>query len=192
MSGKEKYLLLDSWNKLLANGVSTGAAGADMLQIQVLDDRIDAVADHEIVQVVGTGQDNRVIKCRLVRSRDDIVLLERMEVVDSVQRENLRIPVQFESYLYPTGKNRMPIRSVDLSCGGIACYGDSGMQVGETAEVVIPITEQPLIVRAKILRVNNLNNGKALYAAKFIDLCYDEEKMIRHAVFGIQIRNDRG
>lgn len=193
MREKERYLLLDSWNKPLANGVLEGPAGAEVLQIRVLDNRIDAVATQEIIQVLGTDHHNdRAVKCRRMRTRNDIVVLERLEVVDTLLRQNLRMPVRFDSYIYPLGKakGRMAIRSVDLSCGGIAYYSGQGMQVGDIVEVVIPITEQPLIVRAKILRANDLNNGETLYATEFVNLCHDEETMIRRAVFSVQIRNE--
>ena len=195
MSGKQMYLLLDSWNKPLAKGVLLSPVGAELMQVQVLDDEIDTVTCHEVLQMIGIDQDERALKCRLVRSRNDFIVLEPLEVMDPKLRQNLRIPVCFDSFLYQTGTasgRRSDIRSVDLSCGGIAFYGKQGLEVDELVEIVLPITEQPLIVRSKILRVTGLNNERTLYAAKFVDICHDEEKMIRRAVFGIQIKNDRG
>ena len=194
VNGKKRYRLLDSWNTPLANGVLAGPADGELLQIQVLDGRVGVVTAHEVIQVVGSDHEDRAVKCRLTHSRNDMVVLERLETADASLHQNLRIPVCFYSYLYPTGetkRGRMVIRSVDLSCSGIAYYGEPGMQEGDTAEVVLPITEEPLIVRAEILRTtNDLKNGETLYAAKFVDLCHDEETMIRRAVFSIQIRNE--
>lgn len=195
MSEKQLYLLLDSWNKPLAKGVLLSPAGEALMQLQVLDNKIDTVTCHEVLQLIGIEHDERTLKCRLVRSRNDLVVLELLEVMDSELRQNLRIPVCFDSFLYRTGtapERRSAIRSVDLSCGGIAFYGEQGLEVDEVVEIVLPITEQPLIVRSRILRVNDLNHERRLYAAKFVDICYDEEKVIRRAVFGIQIKNDRG
>ena len=194
MNGRPTYLLMDSWGKPLAQGVLLGASDAEHLQIQILNNRIEAVEEHEIIQLLEMDSDDCALKCRLVRARNDQVILEKLEVLDSQMRHNLRISVCFESFLYPVEKTdggRMAIRSVDLSCSGMAFYGAQGLLQDEIVELVIPITEQPLIVRAKILRINALHNQQTLYAVKFIDLCQEEEMMIRRAVFGMQIINGR-
>lgn len=193
MSEKQTYLLLDSWNTPLAKGVLLGAEQDAMLQIRVLDGRIDVVIEHEILQLLGID-DDRALKCRLVRSRNDNVVLEQLETIDSSVRNNLRIPVCFNSFLYPAenrGERRSVLRAADLSCGGIAFYSACNLEIGAQAEVVIPITEQPLIVDIRILRVNELKRGEMLYAAKFENLCNEEEMLIRRAVFGVQISNER-
>lgn len=193
MSENHTYLLLDGRNTPLAKGILIGSAQTEMLQIRVLEDRVGEVTRHEVVQLLGID-DDRALKCRLVRSRNNDVVLERLEIIDPVVRNNLRIPVCFNSFLYTIEEHpqkRHTIRSVDLSCGGIAFYSMCNLQAGARAEVVLPITEQPLIAHIKVLRVNELKNGSSLYAAKFEDLCHDEEAMIRRAVFGIQIDNER-
>ena len=55
-------------------------------------------------------------------------------------------------------------------------------------EIVLPVTDSPLIVRAQILRqlASEPEEGP-LYASKFVDLIQDEEAMIRRAVFSIQL-----
>lgn len=192
--GSNSYLLLDSWSQPLAKGRLESRSGTGELQIQILDNQVDQVVEHEVIQLVRIDQDDRPLKCRIIQSRNDCVVLEPLELLDPSVRHNLRIPVRFSSFLYPCGgkrSGRREIQSVDLSCGGIAFYGDAGLSVGETMEVVIPITKEPLIVRCEILRVKELKNDRALYAAKFVDLCHDEEKTIRHAVFSTQISDGK-
>lgn len=195
MNGRPTYLLMDSWGKPLAQGVLLNSIDADVLQIEVLNDQAEAVEKHEIIQILGIDSGDYALKCRLVRVRNDQVILEKLETLDSRAHQNLRIPVHFESFLYPvkkkTAAGRMAIQSVDLSCGGMAFCAEAGLEQDETVELVIPITEQPLIVRGKILRIDSFQDNRILYAAKFIDLCQDEEKMIRRAVFGMQIINGR-
>ena len=41
--------------------------------------------------------------------------------------------------------------------------------------MVIPVTEEPVILRCEILRRQELRNDKLLYAVKFVDMCEDEE-----------------
>lgn len=194
MSGQNTYMLLDNWSKPLAKGILRSAPDAEVLQIEVLDGQVDLVAAHEYLQIVQMENNNRPMKCQLLRSRYDNVMLKPMEVLDPSLRENFRIPVCFDSYRYPadgTLRGRTAIQSIDLSCGGIAFYSAQGLAVGDIIEVVIPITEQPLILNCKILRVNELKTGIAMYAAKFENLCHDEEILVRRAVFSTQIQNDK-
>lgn len=193
MSEEKIYLLLDSGNAPLARGKLECPIDAPSLQIQVLDGKVDDVVRHEIIQLVGMGANELPRQCRLLRRRNDRIVLEVMAVLDQEIRRNLRVPVKFDSFIYPlTGawKGRQRVRSIDLSCGGIAFYGATGLEDGEEMEVVIPITDQPLILRCQILRQQELKNGRTFYSAKFVDMCDDEEFMVRKAVFSIQLMDN--
>ena len=161
MTKKQIYLLLDSKSAPLARGVLETAPDGPILQIRVLDGKEDEVAQHEVIQLVG------------------------MEF-----RRNLRVPVKFKSFIYPLSgiwKGRGEVQSVDISCGGIAFYGQYGLENGETLEIVIPITAKPMVLRCQILRQQMLRNNRAFYAAKFVDMCNDEETLLREAVFRVQL-----
>ena len=108
------------------------------------------------------------------------------------QRRSFRIPVQMDSFVYPidgSWQGRRSVETIDLSCGEIAFYADSGMEMGDMAEIVLPMTTNPLIVRIKLLRKENVTPERACYAAKFIDLGVEEDQMICEAVFRIQRQN---
>ena len=108
------------------------------------------------------------------------------------ERRNFRVPVQVNSFLYPVDgswKGRRAIETIDLSCGGIAFYSDSGMKIGDLAEVVIPITTNPLLLQIKLLRKDEVTAERARYAAKFVELQLEEDQMICEAVFNVQLQN---
>lgn len=132
------------------------------------------------------------LQCRIVRQRGDRIALEKIASLDPDLRRNLRVPIKFDTFIYPiTGRwrGRRAVRSIDLSCGGVAFYGDDGLEAGERLEMVIPVTEEPVILRCEILRRQELRNDKLLYAVKFVDMCEDEEVTVREAVFSIQLEN---
>ena len=83
--------------------------------------------------------------------------------------------------------SRRKVEFIDLSCGGIAFFCDETMKRGEVVEIVIPVTPQPLLMRCRILRAWE-KEGRPCYAARFINMCHDEEKLICEAVFGIQLK----
>lgn len=113
---------------------------------------------------------------------------------DANMRQNLRVPMHLETFLYPLNNSWVGRRRVtvyDLSCGGIAFFSDIPYQIGETLEILIPVTSKPLLVQGSILRQEPFAEGRTLYAAKFINLCEGEEALIREAVFSAQIKQSR-
>lgn len=186
------YLLLDSVNTPLAKGKLEGPANGSILQLLVLDNDVEQVACHEVIVLMGVGSNEPPLQCRILRQRGDRVALEKIATLDPEVRRNLRVPIKFDTFIYPlTGRwrGRRAVQSIDLSCGGVAFYGDEGLEIGERMEIVIPVTESPVILRSEILRRQELRNGKLLYATKFVDMCEDEEVTVREAVFSIQLQS---
>jgi hypothetical protein len=61
--------------------------------------------------------------------------------------------------------------------------------VDEVAEIVIPVTAEPLVLRVKILRERPSPEPIPLYAAEFVDMLREEENMVCEAVFSLQFRH---
>lgn len=195
MTGRQEerlYLLLDSVNTPLGKGKMEGPPDSSVIQMLVLDGGVDEVARHEVIVLMSMGSNEPPLQCRIMRQRGDRVALEKIASLDPEVRRNLRVPIKFDTFIYPiTGRwrGRKAIQSIDLSCGGVAFYGDEGLEKGERVEMVIPVTEEPVILRCEVLRLQELRNGKLLYATKFVDMCDDEEVTVREAVFSIQLQS---
>lgn len=188
--GQENYLLVDSKYDLLSRAVLENPPDGQLWRVRVLDGKIEDVMAHVLVQMVGMGDDAPILLGRIIRRTGDCILVEPLQQLEEKLRQNLRVPVGFESFLYPvTGSwlGMRPIRSCDLSCGGIAFYSEQPLEIGERVEVVIPITEPPLVVCCQILRPRASSGVTPLYAAKFVALCEGEERLIREAVFNVQL-----
>lgn len=185
------YLILDSQGTPLANAVLESPPKAEILQIRVLNDKVEAVAAHREIQLIGidNGTPGRVGV--IVRQRDDRLVVQPTAALGPAARENLRILTDFESVMYPvTGrwKGQRSLRAKDLSCGGIAFYSGIPLEDREIVEMVLPVTDSPVVVRAQMIRqLKDESSQLPLYAAKFVDLIQDEEALIRKAVFSIQI-----
>lgn len=186
------YLLLDSVNNPLARGKLEGPQNGEIFQMLVLDNDVEKVTRHEVIVLMSMSGSEPPLQCRIVRQRGDRVALEKIASLDPDLRRNLRVPIKFDTFIYPiTGRwrGRRAVQSIDLSCGGVAFYGDGGLETGEKLEMVIPVTEEPVILRCEVLRRKELRNDKLLYAVKFVDMCEDEEVTVREAVFSIQLEN---
>ena len=186
------YLILDSKGTPLANAVLESPPNSEVLQIRVLNDKVEAVAAHRELQLIGMddGTPNRVGV--IVRQREDQLVIQPTAALGPNARENLRIFTDFESVMYPvTGnwKGQRVLKAKDLSCGGIAFYADCQLELHEQMEIVVTPTEEPVILRCEILRKQELQNGRYLYATKFVDMCEDEEVVVREAVFSLQLQS---
>ena len=185
------YLILDNANHPLGKGSMESPVSAPQLRMLVLDNQADEVADRQEIQLISMGSDELPMMCRVLRQRGDRVILEKIATLDPDVRRNLRVNVEFDSFLYPiTGRwrGRRAVRSVDLSCGGVAFIGEPGLEEREISEIIIPVTlDAPVILQCQLLRIKPLEDGNCFYASKFVNMCEDEEVLVREAVFSLQL-----
>ncbi len=185
------YLILDSKSTPLANAVLESPPNSEVLQIRILGGKEDKVAEHREIQLIGMDDTTPNRVGVIIRQRDDKMVIQPTAALGPNARENLRIFTDFESVMYPvTGrwKGQRTLRAKDLSCGGIAFWADRALEEREIVEMVLPVTDSPLIVKTQILReLPDDTTEQPLYASKFVDLIQDEETLIRKAVFSIQI-----
>ena len=93
------YMILDSQNNPIAPGQMVSPPGDEMLQVLVLENKIDDVARHEIIHLIAMGSDDASLQCQVLRERGDKVILKRIAALDPEVRRNLRVPVKFDSFV---------------------------------------------------------------------------------------------
>lgn len=185
------YLILNSSGALLSHAVLECPPRAQVWNIRLLDSPLPAFSAGERIHLVGMEDQAPSRSGEVLSQRGEILNLKPADTLGDDMRRNLRIPVRFESYLYPlTGDwiGRCAVISCDLSCGGVAFYCTQRLEPSELVEVVIPITSQPLVLRAQILRQLGSGPDGTLYASKFVDLTREEEALVRESVFGLQLQ----
>lgn len=185
----ELCLVMDSASVPLARGYLESPPDAQNMQIRIVDGSMEDVLSHEIFQVVTEDRDQPAKLGRILLRRNNLIVLDPLRALGDEVRQNLRMPVAFESFVYPLSGGRVPVRANDLSCGGIAFFTNHAFADGEEFEIVIPITSpEPLILKARILRQRPSQELETLYAAKFVDMLDEEEHRVREAVFNVQLR----
>ena len=190
-STENQYLVLDSRGAPLARAMLEGRQDTPTLQFEVLDNKTDAVMAHEQLQFLPIADSRQALLGRVLRCRGERITVEKLQRLDSELRQNLRMPTSFETLIYPiTGcwKGRRWVESNDLSCGGISFFSRYSLEARERFEMVIPITTQPLLLRCEVIRERPCSReGMVMYAAKFTEMCHDEEMLVREAVFSVQL-----
>jgi len=186
------YLILDGDGSPVEQGVLESPPGMEVLQLRLSRDEDDVpdLTKLDEVQLIGMDDNAPSMRGEVVRQRGNRLAVRPTARLGMEARENLRIMTDFESVMYPvTGfwKGQRPIRGHDLSCGGLAFHTAQILKDREIVEAVLPVTDEPLVVRMRILRQLPTEDPVPLYAARFVDLCMDEEVFIRKAVFSIQV-----
>ena len=184
------YLLLDSKGTPLANAVLESPPNSEVLQIRVLNDKVEDVAAHREIQLIGIDDSTPNRVGVIVRQREDQLVIQPTAALDANARENLRILTTFSSVMYPVSgrwKGQKNVKGKDLSCGGVAFYTEASLIEKEVVELVLPVTDEPLLLKVRMLRSLPSDREMALWAARFVDLIRDEEIMIRKSVFSIQV-----
>ena len=191
MAAERLYLILDSKGTPLANAVLESPPNSEVLQIRILGGKEEAVAAHREIQLIGMDDSTPNRVGVIIRQRDDKMVIQPTAALGPAARENLCILTDFESVMYPvTGrwKGQRTFKAKDLSCGGIAFWSGIPLEEREIVEMVLPVTDSPLVVKTQVLRrLEDDSTELPLYASKFVDLIQDEESLIRKAVFSIQI-----
>ena len=186
------YLVLDPEGHALCQAVLESSPDADMLQVRLTGDD-DTVLEGE-VQLIGLDDSSPARRGIVKRQRGRHVLVQPTAELGAEARENLRVRTDFKSVIYPvTGawRGQRAVQGYDLSCGGVAFHTMQELSPGEVAELVLPVTDEPLLLHFRVLRTLPTQEPVPLYAARFTDLILDQEILIRKAVFAIQVSGPR-
>ena len=193
----QRYLILDTEHNPVAQADLISKRGEEPLHLEVLADRVDRVEALGNICLIGMGDDDPAMMGDVIRSRGDRIVVQPTQRLGPEARQNLRVPIVFTSVMYPVKggnwRGQKHFTGLDLSGGGIAFCTDVSLESGDVVEMVLPMTDNPLIVKTQILRPLPQREGetKPKYAAKFVDLVEDEDFAIRKSVFSIQIDNQR-
>lgn len=186
-----KYLILDSRGEAVAHGTSEYAPEQKAWRMTIPDGDLEEIAKHTNLELVGNSDAVPALEVRIIRREGNTIVVEPIRPLEQSIRRNLRIPVRFDSFIYPRSghwKGRASITSQDLSCGGLGFYCDRLLEERERVQVVIPVTTRPLLLDLEILRWREGRQGKRLYSARFPSLLREEESMVREAVFSLQLQ----
>lgn len=191
---EQLYLILDSTGNPICQAVLESPPGAGELYLRLLQDEPDDLMDCRDIQLIGLDDSAPARRGLITHQRGNRVAVHPTEDLGAEARENLRVPTDFQSVIYPvTGswRGQRAVMGHDLSCGGVAFHTMQPLETGEVAELVLPVTDEPLLLQMRILRPLSAQGPVPLYAARFIGLILDQELLIRKAVFSIQVGGRR-
>ncbi|MDE7219903.1 MAG: PilZ domain-containing protein [Oscillospiraceae bacterium] len=188
------YLILDKDGGALAQAILESPRITEVVQLRLTEETDLDFLQIGDIQCIGLDNSSASLRGTVTMQRGERLVVRPTAALGEEARENLRIQTDFQSVMYPvTGywKGQKAIKGHDLSCGGVAFHTGQALRVGEVVQIVLPVTDSPLLLRARILRQLNTDEPLPLYAARFVEMCLDEEFAIRKAVFSIQVNKPR-
>ena len=188
------YLILDKDGGALAQAVLESPRITEVVQLRLTEETELDFREIGEIQCIGLDNSSPSMRGTVTMQRGERLVIRPGAMLGEEARENLRILTDFKSVMYPvTGywKGQRAIQGHDLSCGGVAFHTEQSLKVGEVVQIVLPATDSPLLLRTRVLRQLNTDEPLPLYAARFTNLCLDEEFLIRKAVFSIQVERPR-
>ena len=182
------YLILDGGGTPLYHAVLESPPDAELLQLRIVEDDPDELTGD--VQLIGLDDGSPARRGIVTRQRGNRLAVHPTADLGAQARENLRVRTDFQSVIFPVSgawRGERQVMGRDLSCGGVAFHTMEPLEVGEVAELVLPVTDEPLLLHFRVLRTLPSPGPVPLYAARFTDLILDQELLIRKAVFSIQV-----
>lgn len=187
----ELYVITGKNRTPLARAMLYGDPDAETWQAELVSGTMEAVLAEKTVELVRLGDDMYTLVGRVKGQSGKRVLLERIIGRSGDARRSLRVPIDYDTYIYPADgawKGRCLVKCKDLSCGGIAFHLPMTLTLGETVDVVVRTQDEPLVVRGEVLRELEKKDDMNGYAVCFRDLCPDEDALLCKEVFGVQLR----
>ena len=187
----ELYVITGKNRTPLARAMLYGDPDAEAWQAELVSGDAAAVLAEDTVELVRLGEEMYTLVGRVKGQAGKYIRLERIIGRSGDARRSLRVPIDYDTYIYPVGgtwKGRCLVKCKDLSCGGIAFHLPMQLVLGERVDVVVRTQEEPLVIRGEVLRELEKTGDMNGYAVCFRDICPDEDALLCKEVFGVQLR----
>ena len=191
---EEKYLILSENDMVLCEAVLE-KSGADKMVMKVKDSA-KSLKDLAMVKLHKMQSYAETYQGHILSISGNTVTINKVVNISAQMRSELKVKIRFETHLTKITmlgevENQMsiPVVSRDISCGGICFLAKTDLDTQSTYEIVIPITSEPILADLKVVRKEFVPEENIfIYGAKFIDFNINGERMLREAVFKLQMR----
>lgn len=195
---EEKYAILsESGDMVLCEAVLMERHG-NQITLKVIDD-VRALNGLNLVKFHKMQSYAEIYQGQIQDIKGNIVSLGDVFNISAQMRKEIKVKIHMETDLiktFPEEEQKIPftipIVVNDISCGGMGFVSKSDLTKEGTYEVVIPITTDPIILDVGIVRKEfQPDKNLYVYGSKFIDFNIVCERLLREAIFRLQMRRHR-
>ena len=192
---QEKYAILSENNDMvLCEAILIDQHGSKMT-LKIVDD-VNVLRGLKSVKFHKMQSYAEVYQGEIAEIKGDNVLFNEVVNISAQMRTEIKIKIRVDTNLiklFPPEEQKVPVAvpivTNDISCGGIGFVSKADFDKEGTYEVVIPITSPPTVIDLAIMRKEfQPEQNQYVYGSKFLDLDIVEERMLRKAIFKVQMR----
>ena len=132
--------------------------------------------------------------------KEDRLYVDGVVNISACMRSDLKVKVKSSSTITIAdkdkkdgdGEERYLVSFLDISCGGLCIQSSADLDTDRVYEIIIPITVEPIMLNFEIKRKNFDEERKVyIYGGRFKNLNHNEERLLREAIFRLQMRENR-
>lgn len=186
-----EYLILDEDHSTLTRGVLRTSPTAPVLEFEIPEQDVPLLEGHVQLQFLGFDESAPSFHGKVARRRGNRMAVEKGKDLGEAPLENLRVPFEHETYVYPTTdkwQGRVKVQTKNLSCGSLHFLSPRGFQGNEVIEVAVHVREGALLVEGKVVSQELDGLGKMLCVVKFMSGVEDVERLVRREVLWLQLK----
>ena len=192
---QEKYAVLsENSDMVLCEAILMEQHGSKMT-LKIVDD-VNVLRGLKSVKFHKMQSYAEIYQGEIAEIKGDTIFFTDVVNISAQMRTEIKIKIRVDTNLiklFPPEEQKIPVAvpivTNDISCGGIGFVSKADFDKEGTYEVVVPITSPPTVIDLTIMRKEFQPEKKQyVYGSKFTDLDIVEERMLRKAIFKIQMR----
>ena len=192
---QEKYAVLsENSDMVLCEAILIDQHGSKMT-LKIVDD-VNVLRGLKSVKFHKMQSYAEVYQGEIAEIKGDNVLFNEVVNISAQMRTEIKIKIRVDTNLiklFPPEEQKVPVAvpivTNDISCGGIGFVSKADFDKEGTYDVVILITSPPTVIDLAIMRKEfQPEQNQYVYGSKFLDLDIVEERMLRKAIFKVQMR----
>ena len=191
---EEKYAILSENSDMVLGEAVLLERYRSNMTMKIVDD-VKFLEGLEIIKFHQMQSYAEVYQGKIVGIEGNIVSLSEVINISARMRNEIKIKIRVETKiikLFPEEEEKFPVSipivTNDISCGGIGFVSKADLSKDGNYEVVIHVTSSPIVVSLDIVRKEfQPEKNQYVYGSKFSDLNIVEERMLREAIFRLQM-----
>lgn len=175
--------------------------GPDNMMMEVNSiDQMKLLKGRSVVHLSEQKKYAEILEGQVESIGDNQISIVNLKNLSAIMRQDLKVCVCFDEWIRPILPEDMEeseapvqvesveIMAKDISCSGIGFYVTGEFNKNFNYELILPILSEPMIVELKIVRVEfDEEMGRYLCGARFMNLRYEEERILRRTIMRMQV-----
>lgn len=198
--GFDKYYLMTEKNRVITEAYLVFQNDAGLVFRLLSKEMVGRIAEMKRIRYQKDETYAESFEADIYDMKLDKIYVDNIENVSATLRSELKVKVKFNTTISGIGPAKkddeevvnLEVAAKDISCGGFCFFCEKALDTSILYETIVPLWDEPMIVNFKILRKVEMPESHGFsYGCKFENLNYQEERVLREAIFRLQMMMQR-